>query len=587
MAKKEVEEEEPLKEVKVEEEEPLVKRNEYVEPVMLNGEERLEITNEWAGKVKKMLYLDHSSPPSEVTLPRVATALMNVKPEAYIPQFISLGPYHHWRLKKDSASSARGTYQGCSLQISTAEEYKVKTAARVSQILSEDSEHRQSFISMVKTIEGMKSDIERFYDWKIGDGQCSENFALMMAVDSAFLLRFLFSLFRVHPRPADTAPAQQAEFSGSRNVQEQPMTSFSDPHKPQPVGTPPSGFASHDAGVNLSALQVCIKCDMLKLENQIPLSVLKQVFEKGKNVLAYEHERQFSYLLKKAYTVLSPFEVGKADNNLKIDDTKSHLLDCMQAIVSPFLQMTADQKDNRPDLPIFQKAKYALADFVAAVCGLFIAHPVNRGHPDFLTAYNAEQLDGAGIQFKSFSDAREQIRFDKYSGTFYLPRVTVSHTHTEVFLRNMMALEFNEPARPNSVTRYVGLMDCLIDTPRDVRLLRDCEVIRGTSLMLTDEHVAKMWDGMCQPFFTGHLEPPEELKQALQDELIKKYYKSRIKRALQEFHQEYLSRPWKVIALLIGCCVLAITVIQGYCSFTECTGKSDVKSSTQKWSHGV
>lgn len=576
MAEKEVEEEEPLKEVKVEEEEPLVTRNEYVEPVRLNGEERLEIPKEWAGRVKTMLYLDHNSPPSEVTLPRVATALMNVNPEAYNPQFISLGPYHHWKLKKDSASSARGTYQGCGLQISIAEEYKVKTVARVSQTLSE---HSQSFISMVKAIEGMKSDIERFYDWKIGDGQCSENFALMMAVDSAFLIRFLFSLFRVHPRPEYTAPAHQAEPSGSRHEQA------------QPVGTPsPSGFAPHDAGVNLSALQVCIKCDMLKLENQIPLSVLKQVFEKGKDVLAYEHEREFSYLLKKAYTVLSPFEVGKADNQLNIDDalaTKSHLLDCMQAIVSPFLQMTADEKDNRPDLPIFQKAKYSLAYFVAAVCGIFITHPLNRGHPDFLTAYNAEQLDRAGIECKSFSNSREQIRFDKYSGTFYLPRITVSHTHTEVFLRNMMALEFNEPARPNSVTRYVGLMDCLIDTPRDVRLLMDCDVIRRTSLMLTDDHVAKMWDGMCQPFFTGHLEPPEELKQALQDELIKKYYKSRIKRALQEFHGEYLSRPWKVIALLIGCCVLAITVIQGYCSFSECTGKSDVKSSTQKWRHGV
>lgn len=579
-------------EVEVEEEEPLVTGKEYVEQVkkivadnnkslvseiatrlISNVEERLEITEEWAGQVTKMLDLDNNSHPNEHTLPRVATALLNVNPEAYIPRFISLGPYHHWKLKKDIAASARGTYQGRSFKISTAEEYKVKSAATIAQTLRK---HGKSFDSIVETIEGMRSEIERFYDWKIEDGQSCKNFALMMAVDSSFLLRFLFSLFRVYPQPAGATSGHQAE----------PKTASSGPDPPQPVGAP----FSHDSGVNLSALQVCIKCDILKLENQIPLSVVKHVFDNGKQFLAEAHERDFSYLLKKTYTVLSPFEVAYPDA-LAIPDAvamKPHLLDCMQAIVSPFLQMTVDEKDNRPDQPLFQKAKHCLADIVATVLGIFIAHPISRGHPDFLNAYNAEQLDKAGIKFKSFSSPREQIRFDKYSGTLYLPRITVSHIHTEVFLRNMLALEFNDPARPNSVTRYVGLMDGLIDTLNDVRLLRDCDVIRRPSLMLTDEYVAKMWDGMCQPLFTGHLEPPEELKQALQEELIRKYYKSRIKSALREFHGEYLSRPWKVIALLIGCCVLAITVIQGYCSFSECTGKSDdSKNSHQKKGHGV
>ena len=99
--------------------------------------------------------------------------------------------------------------------------------------------------------------------------------------------------------------------------------------------------------------------------------------------------------------------------------------------------------------------------------------------------------------------------------------------------------------------------------------------------MLTDESVAKMWDSMCQPFFTGHLGLPEELKGALHEEVIRKYYKSRIKSVFREFHDEFLSRQWKVVALLVGCCVLAITVIQGLCSFYECSGKSDSGSNSK------
>lgn len=526
------------KKIKVEEE-AIVSMKQCVEQVkkiattrLADVEEPLVIKEEWVVQVRKMLHDKNY----EVALPRVATALKNVNPEAYIPRFISLGPYHHWKLKRDIASSARGTFQSGSLKISTAEAYKVKSAAALSQRLPN---HGKSFQSIIAAIERKRSDIEQFYDWKIKEGENYSNFALMMAVDSTFLLCFLFSLFT-----SETA------------------------------GTLPSGSSRpEDDMSNFSALQPCIKCDILKLENQVPFSVLKEVFENVKEALSdADHERQFPYLLKKTYTVLSPFDVSDIDSlDTETVAERTHLLDCMQAMVSPFLDMKADIKGEEPDLPLFQKLKLFLEDVAATVCGIFIRHPSKTGHHDFLNAYNAGQLDKAGIKFQSFSDPQQDIRFDKYSETLYLPRITVSHIHTEVFLRNMVALEFNDPARRNSVTRYVGLMDCLIDTPNDVSLLRDSDVIRRRSLMLTDEYVAKMWDGMCQPFFTGHLELPEEIKETLREVLIKKYYKSKIKSALLEFYEEYLSRPWKVIALFIGFCVLVVTVLEGYCTFYKCT----------------
>lgn len=82
----------------------------------------------------------------------------------------------------------------------------------------------QSFNSIVENIEGERLEIERFYDWKIEEGQSSKKFAFMMTIDSSLLLCFLFGLLR-----------DQSQSSGNRNGQAQPV---SGPDQPYPAGAP-------------------------------------------------------------------------------------------------------------------------------------------------------------------------------------------------------------------------------------------------------------------------------------------------------------------------------------------------------------
>ncbi|GLJ20397.1 hypothetical protein SUGI_0370540 [Cryptomeria japonica] len=99
----------------------------------------------------------------------------------------------------------------------------------------------------------------------------------------------------------------------------------------------------------------------------------------------------------------------------------------------------------------------------------------------------------------------------------------------EAMMRNLLALEFNDANRPKHVTQYVELKDCLIDTPEDVVLLRECHVIDRHSMMTTDEYVAKIWDGMAKPmFFAGFLEHAQGLKAGIRETLIKNYYKKSV-----------------------------------------------------------
>jgi len=131
-------------------------------------------------------------------------------------------------------------------------------------------------------------------------------------------------------------------------------------------------------------------------------------------------------------------------------------------------------------------------------------------------------------------------------------------------------------------------MDCLIDKPEDVRLLRESQVIHRRSLMLTDEKITGMWNGMCHPIFTGHLEPPEDLKNKVGEVLIRKYYMSIVNKVLWEFYWDHFSKPGKGVALFVGILLLGMTVLQTYGSWSDLQqGKKEIYCSWSELQHCI
>jgi hypothetical protein len=144
----------------------------------------------------------------------------------------------------------------------------------------------------------------------------SKKFALMMAIDASFLLNFLFSL----------------------------------------------SASTHRDMISLSTLHVCIKSDILKLENQIPLSVLRIIFDNQKSEVGHQ---DFNKLLEKSSTVLSPFDF---DNEIDVAEER-HLLGFMHAFVSPFLHMHANETDTVADQrTLLQSTKNFLEAVVEHLC---------------------------------------------------------------------------------------------------------------------------------------------------------------------------------------------------------------------------
>jgi len=89
----------------------------------------LVFREEWVEQVKKR-FVNEKSLANADKIPRVAAPLLYAKPKAYIPHFVSMGPYHHWTMEKKIAapSSVGDSYEYHDLRMSTVEEYKVQLA---------------------------------------------------------------------------------------------------------------------------------------------------------------------------------------------------------------------------------------------------------------------------------------------------------------------------------------------------------------------------------------------------------------------------------------------------------------------------
>lgn len=340
----------------------------------------LEFRKDWTIEVKEMFADDDpdNSLPRTAAILRVPTPLLKMKPEAFIPQLLSFGPYHHSKLEKDIDSP----YAGC--KISMAERYKVKSAVMFSKKLRQGG---KNFKSIVEMMNQMRPEIENFYRWPIStEGEYSQNFALMMAIDSSFLLQFLNTLSE-SPKLTLTLDPETQRFC---------MTYYA-----------------------------CVLHDIIKVENQIPLFVLKGVLD---------------------------YVIEDTINNEIL--SFNHLLPVLCENLSPFPYVITCIAENKRNILIAEMAK----------------------EPHLV-----------GCIHRFLSEFPNYIRLDKYSGTLYLPQIFISDIGTEVYLRNMLALEFNDDLRPKYVTHYVALMGNLIQSPDDVRILVDRHVISRGMFNLSEE----------------------------------------------------------------------------------------------------
>jgi hypothetical protein len=353
--------------------------------------------------------------------------------------------------------------------------------------------------------------------------------------------------------------------------------------------------------------------DMIMLENQIPLFVLRKILEFQFSSLESANDTLFSNLMGFCKE-LSPFKLI-----IIMEASESaHLLDLLYNMIVPKMEepseiieldvhgketSSADSSSYVKQLlheiwklisklnhgpvrvikqVIISKAVKFILKFPLTILSnlpgfailkqpveyLFFSQDREESRPENdigrpplveeITIPSVTELSKAGVRFLPTNGSISTVAFDLKTSTFYLPTVALD-VNTEVVLRNLVAYEASNASGPLVFTRYTELMNGIIDTEEDVKTLRERGIILNH--LKSDGEVASLWNGMSKSI---RLTKVPFLDKVIED--VNKYYSGKWRVKVGILLKAYVFEPWQFLALLAAILVLLLMTLQAFFS---------------------
>ncbi|KAK7294050.1 hypothetical protein RJT34_16933 [Clitoria ternatea] len=503
-----------------------------------------------------------------VSIFNVPKLLMASDPDSYIPQQVAIGPYHYWRP-----------------ELYEMQRFKLAAAKRFQKQLQ--CLKLENMVDQLSKLEQrIRSCYHKFLDFK------GDTLVWMMAIDASFLLEFL----QVYV------------------IQDGIMKVF-------------GRKSAHNA----------ILRDIVMLENQIPIFVLRKVMEfKFSSLEATDH--MLISMFMDLFKEISPFKMMD-DECPNIQVSKSaHMLDFLYHMIVPcklekqpseIIEVEQNQEDNNEGseksstdstqvkqsfeelwkvlsklnkgpvtlikrvlvskpLKVFVKLPWNIITSLPGV--KILKQPIEylffsqEGDGDKekeggnssskslikkpplveeITIPSLTELVNSGVCFVPTNGSISSISFDLKTCTFYLPIISLD-VNTQVFLRNLVAYEASIASGPLVITRYTELMNGIIDSEEDAKILREKGIILNH--LKSDKEVANLWNGMSKSL---RLSRVALLDKVIED--VNKYHNGRMKVKMWKFMKVYLFSSWQVLTFLATILLLLLMTLQAFCSVYSCT----------------
>ncbi|XP_068345635.1 putative UPF0481 protein At3g02645 [Pyrus communis] len=529
---------------------------------------------QWVIQIRKTLgeELDDDSeiPVSVFSVPKT---LLASDPDSYTPQEVAVGPYHYLRP-----------------ELYEMERYKVAAAKRTQKNLQ-----CLKFQNLVDQLINLEPRIRACYHKYLDFN--GETLGWMMAIDASFLLEMI-QLYGAEEGKILTRVSSKmsrlVDYSG-RNL-------------------------AHHA----------ILRDLVMLENQIPLFVLRKMLEFRFQSLETADEMLLSMLMGLCKE-LSPFKMKDEDLPMITVSECAHLLDFVYQMITPKLERrpseiveaedqgegTEEDKESKstkspnyvkqfleevwkllsklnkgpvrllkrilvsgPIKVIFKLPWTILSSLPGfallkqPVAYLFSSQDKEEIKPENESSVNkpplveeitipsASDLMESGVRFVPTKGCISSISFDPKTVTLYLPATSLD-VNTEVILRNLVAYEASNASGQLVFTRYTEMMNGIIDTEEDAKLLREKGIILNR--LKSDEEVANLFNGMSKSI---RLTKVPFLDQAIED--LNKYYNGRWKVKMAKIFKVYVVGCWPILALLAAVFLLLLMALQAFCSVYSC-----------------
>ncbi|KAK9289327.1 hypothetical protein L1049_007482 [Liquidambar formosana] len=258
--------------------------------------------------------------------------------------------------------------------------------------------------------------------------------------------------------------------------------------------------------------------DLIKLQNQIPFFVLQRLFDLSK-MPGEENGPSLATLALNFFnnTLQRPDEVIEKYNNLE----GKHLLDLLRSSFIP-----SDQGEPPK-----------------AVSPTHVIHCVSKLHR-------------AGIKLKpGKADSFLTVTFRH--GVLEMPSITIDE-FTSSFLLNCVAFEQCHSHCSNHITTYATLLDCLINTSKDVEYFCDRNIIEN--YFGTDAEVARFINGLGK-------DVAFDVERCYLSELFNKvhhYYQNSLHVQLATLKHTYFDSPWSCISAMAAVILLLLTMAQTF-----------------------
>ncbi|OMO66515.1 hypothetical protein CCACVL1_21111 [Corchorus capsularis] len=535
----------------------------------------------WVEEITAVMKNNKQAKEVLVSVYEVPEALRSVNPEAYTPQLLAFGPYHHFKQK---------LYQMQRFKVAAA------TKAQTEWLAVE-------FEKLVAQIRLLALNVQTCYQTHL-DIQ-KDTLALLMAIDGLALLKVLHSSLSYYKNP-------------DKSLTNNPFSDF--------YGRSPD-------------LDMILR-DMLMLENQIPMIVLAAIAEnchEPNNNLQYFVEFiepisplqlatkvvpaseivNYKHLLDLFYHLLCPKEDTTSTGHIQIEipssiemmmmmedsDSKSpnsNFLRKLLLALSAKLRFrksgekaeenSSNRKDHQPpDCGVFKKFLASLSNFqfrFAALPEMLVnllltsLELLGISAQDFFDKDRAwiptaSQLAKTGVKFNICQGIRN-IEFDKKNLVLQLPVITLndkrdqdeilsSKRTTEVILRNLIAFESLSKDQSQSLTftRYTQLMNGLIDNDNDADVLKGAHIIKGD---LASVEIANLFNGLSET-----IEPKDRdinIDEAINN--INRYYDNTLRVKINKLLKKYIYSSWRFLTVLTTFLLLAMMALETFCGFYEC-----------------
>ncbi|KAF0922565.1 hypothetical protein E2562_038112 [Oryza meyeriana var. granulata] len=467
---------------------------------------------QWIIRIRRILDEEievHDSQP--ISIFDVPKPILRTKPEAYTPQLVALGPYHH-----------------CREELRDMEMYKLSAARRAQRHLP-----GMNFQQLVAVFATLKYEIRAHYHRHLG--LSNDALAWMMAIDVSFLLEFLetFSQNNSQRTILQRIPSRMSHLvDPSRRTSSHSMEVSS----LMGTGSPCTDMTQH---VHL--------LDFL-YSNMAPCYVegLDDATEEADDDGSHHVKRTLlsvtDLLIKRGIKFLSLL----IDFNVRILLKLVACIPCLSVIAQSIQHLNSQQTQRQPkeEASDFQNNNSIspLLEEIAVPCVAELAY--------------------SGVKFIPANGGISTIEFCAKAATLHLPVIRVD-VNTEVLLRNMVAYEASTGCRSLVLARYIELMNGIIDTDEDARLLRESGVIRNH--LKSDKEVAELWNGMTR---SVRLTRVAALDRVIDD--LNRHHSSCWKVRINNFFKAQVLGSRELVACITMLLLILFMSLQAFCAARGC-----------------